>query len=368
MVLVVASVAAVGLPATAQEESWIGQFVMGTAPAGEIRIRVRDGRRQVSFPISLRIVLHVRDESDDSALVHDGQREGWADKKDLVLVRDAVAYFHRRVRADPQDEFALHMRGTAWKENGEFDNAIADFNECIRLDPTVAVYFNSRGLAWSAKQDYDRAIQDYDAALRLDPKYAGAYISRGNAWYDKQDYDRAIQDYDAALRLDPKYAAAYNNRGGAWSEKGDLDKAMEDYNQALRLDPKDAFAYYNRGRAWSAKGDLDKVIEDYNQALRLDPKYAAAYNNRAWLRATCPDAAHRDGKQAVEDATKACESTGWKDPNKIDTLAAAYAEAGDYERAAAEQAKALEMVPENAKKDLRERLDLYRAGKPYREK
>ncbi len=60
------------------------------------------------------------------------------------------------------------------------------------------------------------------------------------------------------------------------------------------------------------------------------PPYVA----RAWIWATCPDSRYRDGKQAVESATRACELTGWKSPDELDTLAAAYAESGDFTAAA----------------------------------
>ena len=123
-----------------------------------------------------------------------------------------------------------------------------------------------------------------------------------------------------------------------------------------------------RGYARSAKNEYEKAIADYNEAIRLDPKDHNAYNGRAWLWATCPDAKYRDGKKAVESATKACELSAWKDPNNIDTLSAACAEAGDFDVAVKWQSKAVELLSdEKEKEDYRSRLKLYQEKKPYRQ-
>ena len=246
--------------------------------------------------------------------------------------------------------------------------AIDRFTEMIRRDPGNAGLYSVRADVWEHLGELDIAIGDHNEAIRLRPDSAAAYGGRGNAWRAKGEYDKAIDDYNQAIRLDPKDPVAYNNRGIAWSRKEEYDKAIDDYNQAIRLEPKYAKAYSNRGESRSRKGEYDKAIADYNRAICLNPKYAMAYNNLAWLRATCPDDAFRDEKQAVSDATQACELTGWRNFGYIDTLAAAYAEADDFPDAIAQQMKALDMAPENLKKEFRERLELYRAGKPYREK
>jgi tetratricopeptide (TPR) repeat protein len=112
-------------------------------------------------------------------------------------------------------------------------------------------------------------------------------------------------------------------------------------------------------------GEYDKAIADYKQALAINPDSAKVYNALAWLYATCPDKKYRDGKKAVDSASKAChltEGTAWP---CLDTLAAAYAESGDFEKAKQWEAKAIEMAPDA--KECRSRMELYKQGKPYRE-
>jgi tetratricopeptide (TPR) repeat protein len=215
----------------------------------------------------------------------------------------------------------------------------------------------------------DKAVADFTGAIRLNPFLASAYNSRGNAWSLKMKYDEAIADYSEVIRLDDRFApGAYRGRAGAWFFKKEYDKAIADYTEAIRLEPGFEKAYVNRSDAWYFKKQYGNVIADCTQALLLDPKDVSAYNNRAWVWATCPDDKVRDGKRAVASATRACELTNWEQPGNLGTLAAAYAESGDFEAAERWQDKALGLLKDDVDKEKgRARLAIYRARKPYRD-
>jgi tetratricopeptide (TPR) repeat protein len=129
-------------------------------------------------------------------------------------------------------------------------------------------------------------------------------------------------------------------------------------------------AYYNRAENMIIDGNFAEAISDYEEAVRVDPGYAPAFNGLAWLRATCPAAELRDGAKAVEQASKVCELTNWKKAHYVGTLAAAYAETGDFDSAIKWQKKAIDLLTEEEEElhaDFEERLKLYQSGKPYRE-
>jgi tetratricopeptide (TPR) repeat protein len=225
-----------------------------------------------------------------------------------------------------------------------------------------------RGNDWYSKNEYDKAIGEFNDAIRLDPTYTDAYDDRGLVWCDKREYGKAIAEYNQALAINPDDANACNRRGIVWMRKGEYDKAVADFSEAIRIASNYADAYKNRGAVWKMRGEYGKAISDYNQALALNPNYLFAHRNLAWLYATCPDEKYRDGKRAFKCASKAYQLDGGNRWNLIDTIAAAYAECGAFDKAKEWEAKAIDMATtDQDKAKARSRLKLYEQRKPYRE-
>ena len=331
-----------------------------------------------------------------------GGSTGWAPADQVVPVDGAIGFFTGQVGEHPKDSFPILMRATLWhdrKELGramegyseairldpqnaalycnrgyllgqqrEFDKAIADFTEAVRLDPRDPIAYLHRGHAWSEQRQYDKAVADFTHTIQLNPHDAYARRSRGHAFIDKNDPTAAIVDFTEAIRLEPREVTAYISRGLAWRARQESDQALADFDQAVRLAPDARGAYLERGMMWEEKKAYDKALADYDHAIRLAPNDPHPYNARAWMLATCASAIYRNGEKAVESAKKACELTDGKQPMFLDTLAAAYAEAGDFANAVQWQSKAIELAstPEDTRA-FQERLELYRAKKPYRQ-
>jgi tetratricopeptide (TPR) repeat protein len=197
--------------------------------------------------------------------------------------------------------------------------------------------------------------------IDADPKDATAWLARGKVSFFKGELDKAIADLDQSLNLEAD-SEARAIRAFAWKRKGDKDKALIDFNEAIRLDPKNGLAWRVRGATYASKAEYDKTLADYTEAIKLDPENPDALHHRVNLLSACNDEKIRNGKQAVADATKACELTGFKNPNYLVGLGAAYAEEGNFSAAIKWHSKALELS-KGAGKD---RLAMYEQKKPFR--
>jgi protein O-mannosyl-transferase len=127
-------------------------------------------------------------------------------------------------------------------------------------------------------------------------------------------------------------------------------------------------AHGNLALGLNREGKYEAAAHHFAEAARLNPNDGNVCNNHAMILASCPEATCRDGKRAVQAANRACELTDWRKPDYVDTLAAAYAESGDFDAAVKWQTKAMEMITDERNKEVfRSRLVLYRVRKPYRE-
>ena len=121
---------------------------------------------------------------------------------------------------------------------------------------------------------------------------------------------------------------------------------------------------------WDAR-ILQAAITFFDRAFESSPRMFAAGNNLAWILATNPDASIRDGMRAVEVAKKTCEMTGYKEYRLFSTLAAAYAESGDFAKAMEITQKAIQMASENNDQKtvdaMKERQIQFKSGSPVRD-
>jgi tetratricopeptide (TPR) repeat protein len=264
---------------------------------------------------------------------------------------------------------AVMNRGNAYSAKGDLDRALQDYDEAIKLNSSNAGTYVNRALALAKKGKFDSAMNDYAKAISLNPQQWEAYFNRAAELRDQEKLCEAVADLEKVMELNPDFVGAYMNRANIYVRQGELDQAIDDYNAALLRNPNLADLHVTRANTFLLKKDYRHALLDFQTAVQMNmEKPARALNSLAWLRATCPEAEIRNGKEAVELALKACELSQWKDWGIIDTLAAAYAEEGDFEQAIKYQRQALELGgSSNGYENIKNHLALYEQHKPYRE-
>jgi tetratricopeptide (TPR) repeat protein len=292
----------------------------------------------------------------------------------------ADAYIHKaefnKAMADANESIRLNMRyfagylerGIVYRRTGSLDKAISDYDTTIRLNSNFARAYYDRAIAYALKGDYEQSVRDSTESIGLNPNDPDFYNNRGVSYQAIGNLDKAIADYNKAIHLAPKELNNYCGRASAFEDIGQLDKASADYDQVTRLNPRDAHGYRFRGYAHFAKGNYKAAALDFQRATRFSRSDYDALLSLAWFQATCPEDSLRNGKEALEKSLRACELSRWQSSGAVDTLAAAYAETGDFDRAVKYEIQAINMKGVYAirRKKMQERLELYRQHKPYR--
>ena len=210
----------------------------------------------------------------------------------------------------------------------------------------------------------------FERALAVTRGNPFAHVNLAESLADEGDLDGAVKHLAAALRLSPSSKEAHHSLGGVLMLQGHVDDAIGQFEQALRLDPDYANAHSDLANALMLQGKVEPAIAHCETALRLQPDLADALNNLAWLRATQADPKYRDGKAGVRLAERAAELTGRKNPSMLDTLAAALAEAGEFEEAVqtAEEGRklALSLNETQVAGTIAGHIELFRQHRPFR--
>ena len=271
----------------------------------------------------------------------------------------------------PDNAFAHNSLGLDLASDGDADGAIAHYREALAVQPDYPEARTNMGNALFDKGDVEGAIVQYEEALKTNPRYPDAHNNLGHALLQNGQVGESIAECRKALAIDPDYVEALNNLGNALATNRELDEAIIQYQKAIKIKPDHANAHRNLAIALLHKGRVDEAVAEFQSALQIDPHDPDIQNNLAHVLATCPQAALRNGALAVELAREANQSTGGRNPVVLGTLAAAYAETGQFSDAVETAQLALELADSRSNAGvanaLRTQIALYQSGKPFRD-
>lgn len=283
---------------------------------------------------------------------------------------DAEKAFDRALEIDPEAAGVLLQRARLLAVRGEKERSLADIDKVLDVAPDDASARVLRARVHQQAGDTDKALADLEEVLRDEPDLEGALELRGLIAAEREDYDAAIRDFRRLLAKNADDPVLVTQLGTLYLAAKQPREAIKRFTRALELDEENFPSRRGRSDAEITIGDHKAALSDLEKALELRPDDTGVLNNLAWLLATSPDDALRDGKRAIELARKACEKTEWREAHIVSTLAAGHAEAGDFEGAKKFSRQAVDLGDDasEVKSQLEEELASYEAGKPWRER
>ena len=238
--------------------------------------------------------------------------------------------------------------------------------------PAVDLYkLMGQAMDLEGEGENGEALAIWRKALALDPNDARIQNGLGLSLYIQGDVQESFEHLRRAIRINPQFVESRFNLGKFLLQQGHAAEALPELQQTLQLKPKFASGEEALATALQSLGNSTEALIHWRKALALEPGSISALSGAAWLLATAQDASDRNGAEAVTLAESANEISSGKNAEVLDTLAAAYAESGDFVKAREFANRALDLaVSENDKAltaAIRGRIQLYDADKPFRD-
>ncbi len=248
-------------------------------------------------------------------------------------VEDALKYINKVLTQNPYHKAALACRVDINISLNQWQSVLADLNQLIKIDPESEFLYTKRSLIYQLLENYNKALSDLNKAQSIKPDNLNHPFEKARLLLRMKKIHHSIVELTKILEITPKH----------------LDSLLL------------------RSSLWALCRDIENSYADLNIAIHADPKNAEALNAMAWFLATWPEKKHRNGKRSIVLATKACQLTDWNNPAILDTLAAAYAETGEFDKAVEFMNKAIVACPDAMKNELQGHLDRFKKGKAHRE-
>ena len=314
---------------------------------------------------------------------------------------EAIADLDAAIQMEPKNPDLYEAKGVAQFLLKRYDDALESLNTAIELAPESALLVANRARIFAIRGDYDKSLEELGKALQLEPRSLPVLLLRARVYQQAKDLKHAMDDVNEVLRIRPGYPEALQVHALLSVGSGKLDEAIGDleelkdlapnntelrlqlgmfysagkrpqqaidtFSQILADDSKNWLAHRGRADAYLNLGKQAEALSDYQAAFDLQPDDSAILNNLAWILATSPDDALRDGKRAIELATKACKATEYHQAHILSTLAASYAETGDFSTAVHWSEEAVAIGPKEQLEQLSKELQSYQEKKPWRE-
>lgn len=283
----------------------------------------------------------------------------------------ALADLDQAIKLEPELPRAHASKAAILQESGKQAEAIAYLKERIELQPSEPLFRNQLARIYIAMKDLDAAGAELARVVEIDPKSSEGRIAFAANLVLRGKKEEGIDQLRKAIEVDPASRAAHDHLATMLAQDGKLQELRELYSVILTKWPRPDL-FVKAANLATQSGDEADAVHTLQEAVQKFPEDATINNDLAWRLATCADDKIRDGKRAVELARRATGLTEGDNPMFLDTLAAAYAETGEFGEALAiagrAKALALEFKAPQVADEIAARIEYYKENKPYRDK
>ena len=280
---------------------------------------------------------------------------------------DAIAVVDGIIKVRPKNSAGYELKAELYLTAEKFDEAIEQLNKAIEINPKSVSGLLTRARLSIIKGETKDAKEDIGRVQQLQPNSPQALLLLSAVYEQEEKYGDAARLLEQLLEFNPANTQLRMQLAMNYSMGDFHDAAIDEFSKVIRQDPKNWLAKYSRADTYLNVGKHKEAIADYEAALEINQEYDNLLNNLAWVLSTSPVDDVRDGKRAVELALKACEVSNYEKPHILSTLAAAYAESGDFKNAVKWANKAVEIGREDIQEQLEHELKSYSKKKPWRE-
>lgn len=314
---------------------------------------------------------------------------------------ESLADVDKAIEINNDDYTSHELRGLVLREQGETEAAFRAFDRAGEINPDAPMPYLQRGEMYGKLGNMEQAIDEATKAIDRAESNELGYLLRADFYLRDDQPEAGLADAEKVLEMRPGFAPAILLKARAYEEMGQMKQALGQLEELAAAAPRveldlqialyalqlemprraiaaldraiekksdDAILYRYRGDSYLNIGQHIEAVADYEKALEITPDDSGVLNNLAWTLATSPNDDVRDGKRAIELATKACELTEYQAAHILSTLAASYAETGDFEKAKEWSQKAIELDDSEDHAQLEDELEHYKRGETVREK
>jgi arylsulfatase A-like enzyme/Flp pilus assembly protein TadD len=277
-------------------------------------------------------------------------------------------------KKDPKDLFDYYVADIQIKpllEEKKIYRVRELCEKMISMEPNVAKPYIYLACIANRLKDYPHAIKHLTKAIEIEPDDTLPHNILADIYEKQENYEQAIHHHTKSLNIKPQQTGVLNQLAALYASLKKTDKSIGSYRKSLQIEPKQPTVMSDLAMVLYGQNKIAEAIDLWSESLATDPNQVYAANSLAWIKANSKDARFYAPGEALRLARQACELTKYQNPGMLDTLAAAMAANGQFDKAVETAARAIQIAKSTGQKerlqDYQNHLNLYKNKQALRE-